>query len=272
VASDYASVEETVRTYLGLPNGAGPLKLYKNARDGTFQDVTEATGLAKVFMPMGANFGDVDSDGLLDIYLGTGAPNYGAIAPNVLLRNNGGTTFTDVTTCTGTGEIHKTHGIAFADLENDGNQDIVVQMGGAVPADAHAVRLFRNPGNGNDWINVKLIGEKSNRGAMGARVKITVKGRDGQTRTIHRQIDTGGAWGASPLRQHIGLGPKARIVSLEVTWPTSKTTQTFADVAVNQFLEIKELASDYTKVERRKYRLGPSKPASKTVDSSAKAR
>src|SRR5581483_7344145 len=131
-------------------------------------------GLDKVYMPMAGNFGDIDNDGYLDIYLGTGGPEYGMLVPNVLLRNKGGESFVDVTVPSGTGELHKTHAIAFADLENNGNEDIVVQMGGAVPSDAHAMRLFRNPGNGNDWINVRLIGVKTNRAALGARIKITV--------------------------------------------------------------------------------------------------
>jgi hypothetical protein len=249
-------VEESIRTYLGHTRTAGPLRLYKNAGDGTFHDVAEAVGLAKVYMPMGANFGDLDSDGYLDIYLGTGAPDFGALVPNVMLRNQEGKAFADVTACTGTGELHKSHGIAFADLENDGNQDLVVEMGGAVPADAHALRLFRNPGNGNNWIGVKLVGVKTNRAGIGARIKVTVETRDHRTRAIYKTVDTGGSWGASSLRQHIGLGPGARIVNLEVFWPTSKTSQSFSKVAANQYIEIKELAADYARLDLKSYRLG----------------
>jgi VCBS repeat protein len=94
------------------------LKLYKNLRNGAFRDVTEEVGLNKVFMPMGANFGDIDNDGYLDIYLGTCDPTYASLVPNVLLHNRGGKRFVDVTASSGTGELHKGHGVAFADIGN----------------------------------------------------------------------------------------------------------------------------------------------------------
>ena len=78
----------------------------------------------------------------------------------------------------GTGELHKTHGISFADVGNTGNEDLLVQVGGATPGDSHAFRLFRNPGSGNDWINLHLVGVKSNRAAIGARIKITVENEE----------------------------------------------------------------------------------------------
>ena len=103
-------------------------------------------------MPMGANFGDIDNDGFLDIYLGTGNPSYGSLVPSVLLRNRRGQSFVDVTSSSGTGELHKGHGVAFADLDSDGDEDLLFDVGGATPGDAHAFRLFENPGHGNDWI------------------------------------------------------------------------------------------------------------------------
>src|SRR5713226_558701 len=93
VTSYYMSVEETVRTYLGLPHNAETLKLYRNLVNGKFQDVTAQVGLDRVYAPMGSNFGDVDNDGFLDIYLGTGLPTYAALVPNVLLRNHDGKYF-----------------------------------------------------------------------------------------------------------------------------------------------------------------------------------
>jgi tetratricopeptide (TPR) repeat protein len=260
VASDYASVEETMRTYLGISHNVGPLKLYKNMRNGTFKDVTAEVGLDKVFMPMGANYGDIDNDGFLDFYLGTGNPSYGTLAPNVLMRNKGGKSFVDITVSSGTGELHKTHGIAFADLENNGNEDIVVQMGGAVPSDAHALRVFRNPGHDNHWIAIKLIGVNTNRAAIGARVTVTTQGRDGEAHSFYRTVDSRGSWGASPLEQHVGLGPAARITKVEIWWPTSNTRQEFKNVAMNQYIEIKEFARDYTKLNRQTYRLGAAQP------------
>jgi len=265
VTSYYVSVDETARTYLGLPHNATPLRLYKNLGDGTFRDVTLEVGLDKVFMPMGANFGDIDNDGFLDIYLGTGNPSYGSLVPNVLLRNKGGESFVDVTNSSGTGDWHKGHAVAFADLGNRGYQDIVAEIGGAVPGDSHALRVFENPGNGNDWISLKLIGVKTNRSAIGARVKVTVENKGQGTRSIYRTVGSGGSFGASPLEQHIGLGKDARIVDMEIWWPTSNNRQHFSNVAKNQFLAVKEFAGDYAKLERKPYRLGGAKRDSSVV-------
>jgi hypothetical protein len=256
VTSYFGSVDETLRTYLGLPHNAATLKLYKNMGNGTFRDVTAETGLNKVFMPMGGNFGDIDNDGFLDIYLGTGSPSYAALIPNVLLRNHHGKYFVDVTASSGTGELHKGHAVAFADLARDGNVDIVAEIGGATIGDSHALRVFENPGHGNDWINLKLVGVKTNRVAIGARIKVTVENEGQGTRSIYRTVGSGGSFGASPLEQHIGLGKSAKIVSIEVTWPASKSQQVFRDVQKNQFLEIKEFSDKYTVLERKPVHLG----------------
>jgi len=124
-----------------------------------------------------------------------------------------------------------------------------------VPGVAYAFRLFENPGNGNDWINLKLIGVKSNRSAIGARIKVTVENEGKATRFINRTVGSGGSFGASPLEQHIGLGKSARILNIEIRWPASNTRQNFANVEKDQFLEIKELATNYTKLERKSVRL-----------------
>jgi len=148
VSSYYVSVDETLRSYLGLTPNAETLKLHKNLGNGTFPDVTAEVGLDRVFMPMGSNFGDIDNDGYLDIYLGTGNPSFGSLLPNVLLHNKGGKFFTDVTAASGTGELHKGHGVVFADIDRDGDEDLLAEIGGAVL------------GAGNDWTNLKLIGAK----------------------------------------------------------------------------------------------------------------
>jgi tetratricopeptide (TPR) repeat protein len=251
--SYFVSLDDTARTYLNLPHNATTLKLYKNLGNGTFRDVTIKAGLDKVFMPMGANFGDVDNDGYLDIYLGTGSPSYAALVPNVLLRNHDGKYFVDVTTSSGTGELHKGHGVAFADLSNSGTEDLIEEVGGATPGDAHVMRVFKTPQNGNNWITLKLIGVKTNRAAIGARIKITVQNAGQPEREIWRTVGSGESFGASPLQQHIGLGKSAKIKSLEVLWPVSKTRQTFRDVDPDQFLEIKETADHYTKLERKSF-------------------
>ncbi|HUA14344.1 MAG TPA: FG-GAP-like repeat-containing protein [Verrucomicrobiae bacterium] len=256
VTSYYVSVDESIRSYLGLPPNAETMKLYQNQGDGTFRDVTSSVGLDRVFMPMGANFGDIDNDGFLDMYLGTGNPSYASLLPNVLLHNKDGEFFTDITASSGTGELHKGHGVAFADIDNDGDEDLLEEVGGAVPGDSHAFRLFENPGNKNDWISLHLVGVKTNRAAIGARIKVTVQNAGEAPRTIFRTVGSGGTFGASPLTQHIGMGHSAHIVNLEITWPASHSHQTFANVVPDQFLEIKEFAKDYSRLERHAFRLG----------------
>jgi hypothetical protein len=155
----------------------------------------------------------------------------------------------DVTSSSGTGELHKGHGVAFADLDHDGDEEIVFEVGGATPGDAHALRLFENPGHRNDWLTLKLVGVKTNRSAIGARITVTVDAPAGR-RTIHRSVSSGGSFGASPLQQHIGLGANARTVEVEVWWPTSNTRQRFSNVGKNQFVEITEFAENYREVPR----------------------
>jgi hypothetical protein len=256
VTSYYMSPEEIVRSQVGLPSNVETLKLYHNEGNGTFRNLTTEVGLARVFDPMGSNFGDIDNDGFLDFYLGTGTPPYGDILPNVMFHNEGGKKFVDVTASSVTGELHKGHGVAFADLDNDGDEDMIAEIGGAVPGDRHAIRLFENPGNANDWITVRLVGVKSNRAAIGARIKVIVENEVHERRSIYRTVGSGGSFGASPLQQHIGLGKNAKIVSLEIWWPATNTRQAFSDVGKNQFIEIKEFDNNYTKLERPRTQLG----------------
>ncbi len=212
-------------------------------------------------MPMGSNFGDMDNDGFLDIYLGIGNPSFASMMPHVLLRNKEGKGFVDITASSGTGELHKGHGIAFADLERRGQEDIVAEMGGAVPSDKHAMRVFRNPGNDNGWINIRLTGVKSNRSAVGAEIKITVEYEGHDTRSIYRRVGDTSSFGGNPLEQHIGLGHGGRIASLDVWWPATHSRQHFTHVDQNQFIAIREFSDVYTKLDRRTIPLGRSAQA-----------
>jgi hypothetical protein len=125
---------------------------------------------------MGAAFGDLDQDGWLDFYLGTGLPDLAALVPNKMYRNVEGKRFADVTTSGGFGHLQKGHGIAFADLDNDGDQDIWEQMGGFFENDAFFNALYRNPGFQRHWIDVELRGTRSNRFGVGARIQVEAGG------------------------------------------------------------------------------------------------
>ncbi len=221
--------EAAAREYLGLPvvithNGT-PIpvehsRLYRNNRDGTFADVTRRTGLDKVLYAMGTNFGDLDNDGWLDLYVGTGNPDLNSIVPNRMFRNVEGRRFEEVTLPGGFGHIQKGHGPAFVDFDRDGDQDVYMVMGGAYEGDRFANVLFENPGwPGTGWVTLELEGRAANRSAIGARVALTVADARGRTRTIHRTVGTGGSFGAGSLQLHVGLGAAARLQEVRVTWP-----------------------------------------------------
>ena len=225
--------------YLGsAPPTAERPRLYHNNHDGTFTDVTQSAGLDKVLEGMGANFGDLDNDGWLDFYVGTGDPLLGTLIPNRMFRNDGGHSFQDVTTSGGFGQLQKGHGIAFGDLNNDGEQDVYSVVGGALIGDHYPNQLFANPGHGNHWLKLKLEGVKSNRSALGARIKTVVRTAAGE-REIHRVVGSGGSFGCSPLRQEIGLGQAAAVVRVEIQWPTG-VTQTIRGLALDRCYTIRE--------------------------------
>jgi tetratricopeptide (TPR) repeat protein len=254
VSSYIVSVAEVLRSYLGLAVQAETLKLYKNT-GGTFRDVTKEVGLDRVFMPMGANFGDIDNDGFLDFYLGTGSPSYASLVPNVLFRNRAGKRFVDITAASGTGSLQKGHGVAIGNLFNDGSPVIFSELGGMAPGDAYYSALFRNPHPGNNWIDLKLVGVKTNRAAIGARIRLTLRDEEGKSRSVYKHVSSGGSFGASPLQQHIGLGKATRIETLTIDWPTSGTRQVFSAVGVNQFLEVKEFDKTYSQLNRQAVKL-----------------
>jgi hypothetical protein len=242
-SQDYGSpnaMQEFVADKLGLPSTLDRPRLYHNNRDGTFRDVAREAGLYQTFLAMGANFGDLDNDGFLDFYLGTGAPSFASLVPNEMFRNDAGRRFQNVTAAGGFGHLQKGHGIAFGDLNNDGQQEVIANMGGAFPGDNYFNAVFANPGFSNRWLCLKLVGKSSNRAAIGARIKVVVKGPEG-SRQIHRVVGPGGSFGASPLRQEIGLGAAEAIDFAEVRWPTiGNKTSRFKDLSPNRFYELTE--------------------------------
>ncbi len=91
-----------------------------------FRDVTREVGLDRPMAPMGCNFGDIDNDGYLDIYLGTGWLSTSSLVPNLMFKNVDGERFEDVTSSSGTGHLQKGHGVSFADWDGDGDLDLFV--------------------------------------------------------------------------------------------------------------------------------------------------
>jgi len=232
---------EVTASYLGLPSQSDPPRLYLNREGRAFQDVTQLTGLQRIIPTMGCNYGDLDNDGWLDFYLGTGAPDYRSVVPNRMLRNNDGQSFQDVTTAGNFGHVQKGHGVGFADFDHDGDQDIYVVMGGAVTGDLANNALFENPGSSNSWLNLRLTGTQSNRSAIGARIKITVTRPDGTSQDIHTTVNSGGSFGANSLTQEIGLGSITAIQNIAINWPNGNPTYlNYGSTSPNQFLHITE--------------------------------
>ena len=254
---DMAALDDMAAIYLDRPFGAEYPRLYRNRGDGTFADVTKQTGLNRVILPMGANFGDLDNDGWLDAYFGTGMPDLRALLPNRMFRNAGGERFQDVTTSGGFGTLQKGHGTSFADLDNDGDQDIYQVLGAAFEGDVYRNALLENPGHGNHWITLMLQGDRANRDAIGARIRIRVETVGGQARDIYATVGSGGSFGSSPLRQELGLGDAAEIKLVEITWPGSSKQQRFESLEMDRAYRLLEGDPAAQGVALRRFALSP---------------
>jgi hypothetical protein len=254
VSAYEGTIVDVAASYLGVRRDVKLPRLYRRRTDGNFEDVALERNLTRPTLPMGANFGDLDNDGWLDFYLGTGWPDYEQLMPNVMYHNKAGQRFADVTFSGGFGHLQKGHAVAFADFDNDGDQDVFQQMGGAYAGDKFYDALFENPGFGNHWICVRLVGVESNRSAIGARLHVVVD-ESGRRRSIYKYVNSGGSFGANPLRQTIGIGAAEKIDRLEVFWPRTGKTQTFREVAVDQFIELREGADHWaaTRLKRLKF-------------------
>lgn len=238
----YYAAKEALKPSADL---TGKLYVYRNNGDGTFADATDLLGLRSIVFAMGANFGDIDNDGWLDLYLGTGNPNYRSLVPNKMFRNLGGKKFADVTVNARVGNLQKGHGVAFADLDNDGDQDIFAEMGGAFRGDHYPSAFYLNPRRSdNNWICLKLEGTKTNRAAIGAKVTLRFR-ENGKERIVYREVNSGASFGCSPFRREIGIGKAAVIDEITILWPVSNTVQTFENVQPNQFLYIKEVQNTF---------------------------
>src|SRR5262245_4172004 len=149
-----------------------------------------------------------------------------------MLRNDRGRAFQDVTRSGGFGHLQKGHSVSFGDLDNDGDQDVFTQMGGAFKDDAFWNVLFENPGHGNHWLTVRLTGVKSNRFAVGARVRVNITEPAG-SRDVYGFAGSNSSFGGNSLQQELGLGRAQRINFVEVFWPTTGLTQRFENVPLD---------------------------------------
>ncbi len=219
--------------------GRFPNSLLRNRGDGTFEDVTEAAGLLSFHPTQTAAWLDFDGDGWLDFYLGTGDPDLLTIIPNRMFRNAEGRFFQDVTTAGGFGHLQKGHAVCFADIDNDGDQDIYEDMGGAMTGDVYPNVLYENPGFGHHWLKLRLQGVRANRCAIGARVRVEIE-EQGRVRSLRRTIGSGGSFGANPLRLELGLGKADRIRTVEILWPGSGTRQSLVDLKLDAAYLVRE--------------------------------
>ena len=154
-------------------------------------------------------------------------------------RNDAARRFQDVTKSGGFGHLQKGHGVAFADFDDDGDQDIYHQLGGFYKGDKFHNALFQNPGHGNHYLVLRLEGRKTNRMGVGARIKVVVETPSG-AREIHRAVGSVSSFGGSPLRQEIGLGNAAAISRVEIRWPVSGIVQVLENVSLDSSILIVE--------------------------------
>ncbi len=218
--------------------------LWHNDGKGFFDEVSDEAGITRPtrdVLSFGGGFLDYDNDGLLDIFIANGHvyPEVEQASPgtqyrqlNSLFHNEGSGKFVEVGKISGTGfdTRYVGRGVAFADLDNDGFVDVVVANNGDSP-----LVLHNSGGNGNHFLNFKLKGLKSNRDAIGARIRVT-SGAISQV----REIAGGGSYlSQSDLRANFGLGKAERADIIEINWPSGQR-QVFRNVAADKFYLVEE--------------------------------
>ncbi len=216
--------------------------LYRNDGKGGFEDVTNSSGLGVEtrYISWGAGMFDFDNDGYPDLFWVTGSvypevekvlPNYPFKSCRILFRNLKNGKFEELLEQAGPGVIaaHASRGCAFGDFDNDGDIDMLIMNLNEPPS------LLRNDVKGdNHWIKVKLIGVKSNRSAIGARITARYGGKI----QVQEVMSQSSFYSANDLRLHFGLGDAAK-VDLEIRWPNGQV-QKAPGLAANHLFTIRE--------------------------------
>jgi hypothetical protein len=218
--------------------------IWHNEGKGFFDEVSDQSGITRLtrdVLSFGGGFFDYDNDGWLDLFIANGHvyPEVEQATPgthykqiNSLFHNEGNGRFSDVGRLAGNGFAtpHVGRGVAFADFDNDGSMDVVVANNGDAP-----LLLHNSGGNGNHFLNFRLTGTKSNRDAMGARIRVLAG-----TMSQIREIAGGGSYlSQSDLRANFGLGKAKRAETVEIAWPNGQR-QVFHDVEADKFYWIEE--------------------------------
>jgi hypothetical protein len=220
--------------------------LYHNAGKGVFDDVTFRAGLGlnTRWLGWGCGFVDVDNDGWPDIFLVNGhvypeverlTTEAGYAQRKVLYRNLGNGRFEDISERVGGAVTEPTpsRGCAFGDFDNDGDIDILIN-----PVNAYPELLRADSNTKNNWITVKLVGVKSNRDGIGARVRcVTADGSQ-----IDEVRSGGSYYSQNDLRVHFGVGKNQKVKAIEIRWPSGQT-DALGDVSVNRIVTVKEGAT-----------------------------
>ena len=217
--------------------------LYHNEGNGLFSDVTYASQIGIMSLPYlawGVSFCDYDNDGYQDLFIVNGHLDENVQAfnptgfyeqPNLLFRNNRDGTFDEVGIDSGSGmRLEKvSRGFAYSDYDNDGDLDLLVTNLKGAPD------LLENRGGQNAWLILKLIGTRSNRDAIGAKVKVTV----GNLTQI-REVRSGSSYlSQNDTRLHFGLGKHLQIDRIEIHWP-SGLQERLEGIEANQILMLLE--------------------------------
>lgn len=232
---DLPSAMEWMNSKMGKPDKEKLPKLYHNKGNLNFEEVGFAMGLTEVAFTMGCNFGDINTDGFLDFYLGTGNPHFQSLVPNKMYLNKEGKSFEDVSYAGGFANIQKGHGIAFGDLDHDGDEDLYEVMGGAYEGDGFYNCLFENPNaDKNNWVVLKLQGTTANKAAIGARLTISIQ-EGGLERKICRTVTSGASFGGNSFVIEAGIRKATSINNVTIQWPCKDCPdQVFTGLDINK--------------------------------------